>query len=88
MICSIWKKLHKEFVGTARAIEGTDTCRAGGAERSKQLNAAARAAVENLHQHEREHGCKPSREELRADGEQRWQEARQRIEVRRRKTNR
>jgi len=83
MICSVWKKLHAEFVRIARAIERTDTCRSRGPERNKELNAAARASLETLHQHEREHGCKPSNEELQADGERRLQEAQHRVEARR-----
>jgi len=83
MICSVWKKLHAEFVSIARAIERTDTRHPRGAERNKELNDAARASVEKLHQHEREHGCKPSNEELKADGERRWQEAQQRVKARR-----
>ena len=87
MICSVWKKLHTEFVRIARAIERTDTRRPRGVQRNRELNAAARASVETLHQHEREHGCKPSKEELKAYGERRWQEAQQRVEARRGKTD-
>jgi hypothetical protein len=87
MICSVWKKLHAEFVRSARAIERTDTRRPGGAQRDKELNAAARASAEKLHQHEQEHGCKPSNKELKADGERRLQEAQQRVEARRGKTD-
>jgi hypothetical protein len=87
MICSVWKKLHTEFARIAGAIERTDTSRPRGAERNRELNAAARASMEKLHQHEREHGCKPSNDELKADGERRWQEARQRGEARRGKTD-
>jgi len=83
MICSAWKKLHNEFVKTARAIERTDTCRPHGAERNKELNTVARARLDRLHQHEREHGCKPTNEELKADGVRRSQEARHRAEARR-----
>jgi hypothetical protein len=83
MVCSVWNKLHAEFLRIARAIEKTDTCRPRGAERNKELNAAARESVEKLHQHEREHGCKPSNEELKADGKRRWREAQQRVEARR-----
>ena len=86
MICSVWKKLHTEFVRIARAIERTDARRPR-AERNTDLNAAARASVEKLHQHEREHGCKPSKEELKAYGERRWKEAQQRVEARRGKTD-
>jgi hypothetical protein len=88
MICSVWKKLHTEFVGIARKIERTDTGRLGGAERNRELNAAARVTIERLHQHEREHGCKPSNEDLNADGERRLREAHQRVEARRGKTDR
>ena len=88
MICSVWKKLHGEFLRIAREIERTDTCRSRGAERNKELNAAARASLEKLHQHEREHGCKPSNEELKADGERRLHEAQQRLNARRGKTAR
>jgi hypothetical protein len=88
MICSVWNELHTEFVRIARAIERTDTRRPAAAERIKDLNAAARASVEKLHQHEQEHGCKPSIEELKADGKRRWQEAQQQVEARRRKTDR
>jgi hypothetical protein len=88
MICSVWKKLHTEFIRTARAIERTDTRRPHGAERNKGLNAAARASVEKLHQHEREHGCKPTDKELKADGDRRSQEAQRRVRARRGKLNR
>jgi hypothetical protein len=88
MICSVWEKLHAEFVGIARKIERTDTRRSGRAERNRELNASARVIIERLHQHEREHGCKPSDEDLKADGERRWREALQRVEARRGKTDR
>jgi hypothetical protein len=87
MTCSVWKKLHTEFAGIARKIERTDTRRLGGAERNRELNAAARVIIERLHQHEREHGCKPSNEDLKADGERRLREAQQRVETRRGKTD-
>jgi hypothetical protein len=86
MICSVWKRLHAEFVSTARAIERTGTRRPGGSENEK-LNAAARASVEKLQQHEREHGCRPGAEKLKLDGKRRWQEAQQRVEARRKKTD-
>ena len=88
MICSVWKKLHTEFVGIARKIERTDTRCLAGAERNRELNTAARVIVERLHQHEREHGCKPSNEDLKAGGERRLREAQQRVEPRRGKTDR
>jgi hypothetical protein len=88
MICSVWKKLHAEFVGIARKIERTDTRRSGGAERNRELNASARVLIERLQQHEREHGCKPSNYDLKADGERRLREAQQRVEARRGKTGR
>lgn len=88
MICSVWKKLHAEFVGIARKIERTDTRRSGGAERNRELNASARVIIERLHQHEREHGCKPSNDDLKANGERRLREAQQRVEARRGKRDR
>ena len=88
MICSLWKRLHAEFLTIARAIERTNTRRLGGAQRNKELNAAARASLEKLHHHEREHGCKPSVDELKADGASRLEQAKQRVEARRRKTDR
>jgi hypothetical protein len=88
MICSVWKKLHAEFVRTASAIEKTGRCGPGEAKRNEELNAAARASVEKLHQHERQHGCKPSHEELKAEGVYRWQEAQRRLESRRGKPHR
>ena len=86
MICPVWNELHAEFVRLARAIERTDTRRPGGPERNKELNAAARASVKKLQQHEREHGCKPSNAELKAEGERRLLEAQQGVEARRGKT--
>ena len=88
MICSVWKKLQTEFLGITRKIERTDTRRLAGAERNRELNAAARVIIERLHQHEREHGCKPSNEDFKADVERRLREAQQRVEVRRGKTDR
>lgn len=88
IICSVWEKLHAEFVGISRKIERTETRRLGGAERNRELNASARVIIERLHQHEREHGCKPSNEDLKADGERRLREAQQRVEVRRGTTDR
>jgi len=88
MICSVWKQLHTEFVGIGRKIERTDTRRLGGAERNRKLNDAARVIIERLHQHEREHGCKPSNENLQAGGKRRLREMQQRVEARRGKTDR
>lgn len=86
MICPDWKRLHTEFLTIVRAIERTNNRRLRGAQRNKQLNAAARASLEKLHHHERDHGCKPSVEELKADGAIRLEEAKQRVEALRRKT--
>lgn len=77
MICPVWNKLHGEFVKAAAAI------RRSRPEKNKELNAAARASLDRLHQHEQEHGCKPSIEELKAEGRRREQEARRRLEARR-----
>jgi len=88
MICSVWKKLHTEFVRIARKIERTDARRLGGAERNRELNATARVIIERLHQHEREHGCKPSNEDLKTDGERRLREAQQRVGTHREKSDR
>lgn len=88
MICPLWNKLHTEFLILARRIERANTRRPSGAQRNKELNAAARASFEKMHHHEREHGCKSSIEELKADGACRLEEAKQRVEARRRKTAR
>ena len=87
MICSVWKRLHTEFLTIARAIERANTRRPRGVQTNQELNAAARASLEKLQHHEREHGCKPSVEELKADGARRLEEAKQRIKARRRKTD-
>jgi hypothetical protein len=46
------------------------------------LNAAARAAAQQLSRHEREHGCKPNRDDVAAEGLRRREEAQRRIMAR------
>jgi len=83
MICPIWRELQARFVAAAKAIEENDERgRGGGSERNRQLNAAARGAVQELRRHEQEHGCKPSRDDVTAEGLRRREEALRRIRAR------
>jgi hypothetical protein len=82
MICPIWRELEARFVCAAKAIEENEERLPGGSERNRQLNAAARAAAKELGRHEQEHGCKPCRDDVAAEGLRRWEEARRRIRAR------
>jgi hypothetical protein len=83
MICPIWRELEARFVRTAKAIEENDERLPGGRERNRHLNAAARAAAQELRRHEQEHGCKPTPDNVAAEGRQRWEEVVRRIKARR-----
>ena len=83
MICPVWRELHARFVRAAKAIEENDERLPGGIERNQQLNAAARAAVKELGQHEQEHGCKPNRDDVAAEALRRREEALRQIRARR-----
>jgi hypothetical protein len=82
MSCPIWRELQSRFVLAAKAIEENDERLSGGSERNRQLNAAARAAAQQISQHEREHGCKPNRDDVAAEGLRRREEALRRIKAR------
>ena len=82
MICPIWRELKARFVRAAKAIEENDERLPGGSERNRQLNAAARTAVKELGRHEQEHGCKPNRDQVTAEGLRLWEEAMRRVRVR------
>ena len=82
MICPIWRELEARFVRAAKAIEENYKCLPSGSERNRQLNAATRAAAQELRRHEQEHGCKPNRDDVAAEGLRRWEEARRRITAR------
>ena len=82
MICPIWRDLKARFARAAKAIEENDERLSGGSERNRQLNAAARAAAQELGRHEQEHGCKPNRDDVAAEGLRRWEEALRRIRAR------
>ena len=79
MICPIWRELQARFVRAAKAIEENDERPPGGRERNRQLNAVARAAAQELFQHEKEHGCKPNRDEVVVESRRRRDEAVRRI---------
>jgi hypothetical protein len=79
MICPIRCELQARFARSAKAIEENDERLPGGRERNRQLNAAARAAAQELGRHEQEHGCKPNRDEVAAEGLRRREEALSRI---------
>ena len=82
MICPIWRELQARFVRAAKAIEEDDRHLPVGSGRNRQLNAAARAAAQELGRHEREHGCKPNRDEIAAEGLRRREEVLRRIMAR------
>jgi len=82
MICPIWRELKARFARAAKAIEENDERLHRGSERNRQLNAAARAAAQELVRHEQEHGCKPNRDDVAAEGLRRWEEALRRIRAR------
>jgi len=84
MICPIWREMEARFVRAAKAIEENDERLPGGSERNRQLNAAARAAAQELGRHEQEHGCKPNRDDVAAEGLRRWEGALRRIRARKR----
>jgi hypothetical protein len=87
MICPIWCELEARFVRAAKAIEENDERLPGGSERDRQLNAAARAAAQELGRHEQEHGCKPNRDDVAAEGFRRLEEARRRVRARKRRSD-
>jgi hypothetical protein len=76
------RDLEALFVRTAKAIEENDERRPGGRERNRQLNAAARAAAQELRRHEQEHGCKPNPDDVAAEGRRRREEVLRRIKAR------
>ena len=82
MMCPIWRELKARFVRAAKAIEENDESLPGGSERKRQLNAAARAAAQELGRHEQEHRCKPNRDDVAVEGLRRWEEALRRIRAR------
>ena len=82
MICPTWRELQARFVSAAKAIEKSDGPLAGGSERNRRSNDAARAAAKELRRHEQEHGCKPNRDQVTAEGLQRWEEALRRVRMR------
>jgi hypothetical protein len=82
MICPIWSELQARFVRAAKAIEESTELAPDGKERNQVLNAAARIAQQELRQHESEHGCAPTSEDLVSHGRERWQEAVWRVEAR------
>jgi len=84
MICPIWRELQSQFVLAAKAIEENDERLPGGTEGNRQLNAAARAAAQELLRHEQEHACKPNREEILAESLRRRKEALHRVRARQR----
>jgi hypothetical protein len=61
------RDLEALFVRTAKAIEENDERRPGGRERNRQLNAAARAAAQELRRHEQEQGCKLNPDDVAAE---------------------
>ena len=87
MICPIWRDLKARFARAAKAIEENDERLFGGSERNRQLNAAARAAAQELGRHEQEHGCKPNRDDVAAEGFRRLEEALRRIRARKRRSD-
>ena len=82
MICPVWLQLQARFVRAAKAIERNGERVDAESEQNLQLNAVARAAAQELSRHEREHGCKPSREEIAAEGLRRWEQASRRVTAR------
>ena len=82
MICPIWLELQARFVRATKAIEQNDERLPDKSERNRLLNAAAQAAVQELGRHEREHGCKPNRDDLAAEGLRRRKEAMRRVSAR------
>jgi len=87
MICPIWCELKAGFVRAAKAIEENDERLPSGSERNRQLNAAARAAAQELRRHEQDHRCKPNRDEVAAESFGRREEALRRIKARKSRSN-
>jgi hypothetical protein len=87
MICPIWRDLKARFARAAKGIEEDDERLSGGSERNRQLNAAAWAAAQELGWHEQQHGCKPNRDDVAAEGFRRLEEARRRVRARKRRSD-
>jgi hypothetical protein len=68
MICETWRVLREDFVDSITQMENLPKHIVGASERHEQLERKSKAAEAALLEHETEHGCKPTRAAMEAEG--------------------